>query len=595
MCGLNGFTYQDSVLIDAMTQASLHRGSDYIGIYRSPEVTLAHNLLAIRGPASACEQPVHKPTSDWVLSFVGEIYNTDTIKQRHFPDLATNIDTHILWELIQKKGWDFIEDIHGMYAIALFNRREQILRLYRDPSGQKVIYFYEKAGELVFSSEITPLTRKKDADLSPDSDAISMGASLGYLAFDRTLFKHIRKLQMGEVLTWDIQARQSYRRIHIPTPASLPEKGTDREVLSKQIRSHFAADVPVALNLSGGMDSSALLQELVESELPFEAFTTHYELETESTQYNEEFELAQKLCAHYSVPHHGIRVGPKGYLDLFSKAYEAIEEPNYNVGNPTYLLTAMAEGAHGKGYRVVLSGDGGDEVFSGYPHHRRALQFDKLQRFLSPSILNLIMNRRHGLKNIDFSDPSSLWLHLRTFQASGPSADYIRKALLEFFPLFAPSTSIVQDMIHIDRILWVASENLIRSDKLFMQESIELRAPFCYHPLRMHFDQRLQLKDYVSREYSKKALREIYRGRLPDFITERKRKWGWRPPLAVWYDDKFKEKFLEVIDAGADPRSAIVPWKEIKEDIRTSSKVPSKRLMYFISLAAVAHKFGMRL
>lgn len=595
MCGLNGFNFEDRPLIEAMTAASTHRGPDSVGIYSDPGLTLAHSLLAIRGPAGACRQPIHSPESDWVLGFVGEIYNTDQIKRDWLPEVTTDIDTHILYGLIEKQGWEFVRSIHGMYAIALYNKAEKILRLYRDPSGQKCLYYYAKGREFLFSSEIRPLTRRPGLDLSLDGEAIQTGAELGYVPFEQTIFKHIRKLRTGEILTLDLKTGAISGQIQTLKSMRLPDAGEDSaKVLSEQLRQHFVADVPVGLNLSGGMDSSILLQEMVESGKRFEAFTTHFDLEKGSAEYNEEFELAQRLCRHYSVPHRGIRITRQDYLDQMARVHEVIEEPNYNIGNPIYLTTATAEGIRGAGYRVVLSGDGGDEVFSGYAYYRRALQFDRIRRMIGTPTINFLMARRHGFQGVDFGDPSNLWFHLRASLA-GKSVPALRKSLLEVFPLFSPSTSILQDMMHIERLMWVASENLIRSDKLFMNASIELRAPFCYHPLRVYFDRRLKTPDYLGRDLSKVHLRSLYQNRLPEFIASRKRKWGWRPPLAIWYDATFKKRFLDIIDDGADSNSPWVDWKKVRTSIETSDAVPGKSNLFLISAAGVARSFGIRI
>ncbi len=594
MCGINGFNYRDPSLIDAMTKASNHRGPDYVGIYSDPEITIAHSLLAIRGPAGACRQPIHGD-SEWVLAFVGEIYNTDQIKRDFVPEVTTEIDTHILQALVEKTGWDFVRAIHGMYAIALYNKKERRLRLYRDPSGQKCLYYYAKGDAFAFSSEIRPLTKQPDADLAIDGEAIRQGTLLGYVPFEKTIFKHIRKLRIGEVLTLDLETATVSNRIQTLDSMILPEEDADpHRALSSYLRQHFVADVPVALNLSGGMDSSILLQEMIESGMRFEAFTTHFDVGGPSDQYNEEFELAKRLCAHYSVPHRGILVTREDYLNSINRAYETIEEPNYNIGNPIYLQTASAEGMGGAGYRVVLSGDGGDEVFSGYPHYRRALQLDRIRRLVGTPAFSFLMNRKLGLKKIDFGDPSNLWLRLRA-SLSGPEAAQIRQSLLDCFPLFSPARSLLQDMMQIDRILWVSSENLIRSDKLFMSASIELRAPFCYHPLRTYFDRRLRTGDYLGRDISKVFLRNAYEKRLPEFITHRKRKWGWRPPLNIWYGDPFRRHFLEVVESGASPTSEWVDWSAVRSAYESSGQVPGKSILFLTSLAGVARSFGIRI
>lgn len=180
MCGINGFNFVSPQLIQTMNEKLAHRGPDYSGTYVDEQVSLGHTLLSIRGEPERSQQPFKKEeSSPWVLLFNGQIYNVDQIKSR-FLDPAfqdEELDTAILFQLIEKRGWDFIDHIHGMFAIALYHRKENQIRLYRDPTGQKALYYYWKGAEFIFSSEIKGILAHPTVSAETDFKGVTIAAS----------------------------------------------------------------------------------------------------------------------------------------------------------------------------------------------------------------------------------------------------------------------------------------------------------------------------------------------------------------------------------------------------------------------------------
>ena len=382
MCGITGFTFKDQKKLELMNNALTHRGPDYAGMYVSEDISLGHLLLSIRADNTISRQP-YKDNPEWVLLFNGQIYNTDKLKSTHLQDIEIDparkdLDTYIIYKLIEKYGWNFIDKIHGMFAIALYNTQEKKLKLYRDPSGQKGLYYYHKDDIVIFSSEIKalfthPITREADYE------AIEISATIGYTPGDKTIFKNIYKLQPSEVLTYHITEKKLEKTFFKSSTDNYYPENLD-DAFKDLIAEHLQSKQKIAINLSGGLDSSLLLHEMSQVGHTIHSYTNRFIVEGDpelSKKYNADAELAAQLAQDYNAIHTEILVTKQDYFNNFIEAYKAIEEPNYNISLPTYLFTAKKEGIYKDGNRVVLSGDGGDELFGGYPHYIESAKIQK--------------------------------------------------------------------------------------------------------------------------------------------------------------------------------------------------------------------------
>ncbi|HJV32549.1 MAG TPA: hypothetical protein VJ694_00830, partial [Patescibacteria group bacterium] len=221
-----------------------HRGPDYAGSFSDGRLSMGHVLLSIRDAADVSRQPYRREGSPWTLGFNGQIYNTRALKASLGKGYENvDLDTALLYALIEREGWKFIEGIHGMFAIALYNADEGIVRLYRDQSGQKLLYWYAKDGRFIWSSELKGILAH-DIDRAPDEEAVAIAAALGYIPGDKTLFRHVRKLNVGQCVTFDLAkktASPSYFRA--PTEKYFPE---DPDAAFKMlIEEHLQSKQPV--------------------------------------------------------------------------------------------------------------------------------------------------------------------------------------------------------------------------------------------------------------------------------------------------------------------------------------------------------------
>jgi len=608
MCGLNGFLSKmvanPSESITLMNEAIHHRGPDYAGTYSDDSVTLGHTLLSIRGDPHSSRQPYTKEGSPWVLLFNGQLYNTSEIKTKYlgiqFRDVE--LDTELLFELINLYSWKFISKIHGMFAIVLYNRTEQKISLFRDPSGQKGIFYISLADKFAFSSDIDPLLKLVPSLTEIDEQAIEWATLLGYLPGSSTIFKSIRKVEIAEQIAFNLKTKQL---VHSSSDA--PAKGYYDGVPKDKIFTHLVGEhvqsrYGVALNLSGGLDSSVVLHEMKSIGCTINTYTTRFQGASES--FNQDSSIAQKLSVHYGTTHHDVEVTPESYRKYFIDAYSCIGEPNYNISLPTYFQLAAEQGRFGDGLRVVLSGDGGDELFGGYGHHAANARYDRYEKLMGSFIFNRLMRWRTK-QPLDFTSTTGRWLYFKYFrnpllikppklETLVARVEEISENFLNHFGERSQTANSMYRMVMMDRALWMACENFISSDKNCMTHSLEMRSPLSYHPLRVHLDEQIG-GEYIGDALlpHKPWLRNYYLGKLPDYVLKATKK-GWRAPIEEWYDASFKEFFLSILtDLRKTKRT--VDWEAVWQRVASSDTWPGKDVFAYLSLAILSKRFKVEI
>jgi asparagine synthase (glutamine-hydrolysing) len=325
-------------------------------------------------------------------------------------------------------------------------------------------------------------------------------------------------------------------------------------------------------------------------------YTTSFEDTDPKISFNRDAELAKKLAKDYGSDHHEIHITKDSYLKNFTESYDKVEEPNFNISLPVYLQTAKAEGVNGDNNIVILSGDGGDEIFGGYSHYREGFRLHQQMSKMTPLIFNLVKNYRNKT-HYHFQDPTDLWHFLRRLggEASHSLTDPLKylHEVANKIPIRDKKGFIYELMLR-DRYFWLPGENFIRSDKLFMSETLEMRAPFAYTPFRRYIDSVLKEADYVDEKKNKLFVRNLYQNKLPDYIVNRSDKTGWRSPIEVWYDKKVKDLFLTLLSP-MKGRGHHIDWDQIIKRVESSSTWPGKQIHLYLSLAILAQKYKIDL
>ena len=273
-----------------------------------------------------------------------------------------------------------------MFSIVLYNLRENRTCLYRDHSGQKHLYYTYSNNILYYASELESLLCIAKIPRDCDVNSILIASKIGYIPGNKTVVESVYKLLPGEQLSYDINK------------CTLNSNKTSRDKLIKNsfsdcIKIHFQSARLMALNLSGGLDSSVLLHEAYNQGIDITTYTSYYD-DGNSLDNSEAF-LAKKLSQDYHTDHREIPVNKNIYLKCFIESYSVLDEPNYNVSIPLYHHMAKTQGIHGDGFRVLFSGDGGDEVFYGYKYYDKSNKIDLISKILGFYLLNNINTKVH--------------------------------------------------------------------------------------------------------------------------------------------------------------------------------------------------------
>ena len=381
MCGFVGVlklntgtrSCENDVLVKA-GQVLKHRGPDSFGVHWEGFCGLAHQRLSIIDCSDAGKQPMSNETGKIWIAYNGEVYNfQELMKSHHLREkhaFRSRTDTETIVHLYEDLGIDMVKQLNGMFAFALWDDAAQRLYLVRDPYGIKPLFYLHTGDALWFASEIKALLEVPDYNARPNVEALYHYLSLNYVPGTLTPFEGIHELSPGHILTIDSFSKEiaisRYFDIRYDIDGKLSkEEAVERSLhyLEASVRRQLISDVPVGVMLSGGVDSSALtaLMAKIRGNADFHTFSLGFQ----DASFDES-RYARIVASHIGTTHHEVLVTPEKVRDMLPKYLAYIDEP-YADGSaiPTYLLAECA-----KDYvTVLLSGEGGDEVFAGYDTH----------------------------------------------------------------------------------------------------------------------------------------------------------------------------------------------------------------------------------
>jgi asparagine synthase (glutamine-hydrolysing) len=581
MCGICGLVAGEGAPdIDAVARMSgrlVHRGPDDDGIFREGPVALAARRLSIIDLAHG-HQPIENEDGSAVVVQNGEIYNYRELKRELEGSghrFSTDCDTEVLVHGYEEWGEAFVERLRGMFAIALWDKRRRRLLLARDRFGIKPLYYRQVGDELSFASELKAMLEQPGFSRAIDPRAVAAYLAFNSIPAPLTIFTEARKLPPGHLLSWEegeLQLRRFARPA--PVPAEEVRRGSAqalaaelREVLDDSIRAHLVADVPVGVLLSGGVDSggiAALASRHVEE--PLRTFSIGFEEEG-----FDELARARLVAERYGTDHHELVLRPDA-VELLPKLVEAFDEPfGDSSALPTYLVSELAVGE----VKVALSGEGGDELFGGYytyvadllarrvgrlaalarplaealPSRTDRVGFDyKAKRFARAAALPPL-ERHHGWKEI-FS-PASRAALAGPGAASWDPLDLYRDRYAE--TAGAQPLARMQD---VDLGIYLVDDLLVKTDRLSMAHSLELRVPFL-DPAVAGFAFSLPTRMKVRGLAKKRLLRQALAPLLPREIVHG-RKQGFSIPIAAWLRGPLEPFAREVLAPSAVARQGLL-------------------------------------
>ena len=576
MCGIAGFSDDSSIprssrrdadfaLVHRMCEVIRHRGPDDEGIHVEDGAALGMRRLSIID-LSTGNQPIHNEDRSVWLVFNGEIYNYRELRQtleREGHAFYTSSDTETIVHAYEEWGEGAFGRLRGMFGIALWDRRRRALFLARDRAGIKPLHYAVSNGRLYYGSEIKSLIAAGAVDGGLDLEALDHYLSFLYAPSDRSMFRGVRKLQPGHVLRWQDGRATVTRYWEINAGEQFTGSPEDaaaglRAVLGDAVRSHMVSDVPLGAFLSGGVDSSIVVGLMAQaSPQPVKTFSIGFD----EPQFDE-LEHARKVAAHFRTDHHEFIVRPDG-LSILDRLIEHFDEPFADSSAiPTWYVSEIAR----RHVTVVLSGDGGDELFGGYDRylpHRRVAQFDRLPlpgaRRLAGALSPLLPHGARGknfLRHVARSEDGRYLDSISFFQPDEKPALYsvdarrtlgdwsAEQALGSRFERFRALPAHAR-MMRFDFETYLPEDVLTKVDRMSMAHSIESRVPLLDNAV-IDYAAALPSSLKIHRGRRKHILKEAVRDLLPDGILDRQKQ-GFGVPLGVWFRGGLADIFSDVL------------------------------------------------
>ena len=579
MCGIAGIFSKNSgrsFLVDeakSMADSMSHRGPDESGIWHESDYSciLSHRRLSIIDLSKNGSQPMISRSNRFVICYNGEIYNMEELLKNYSSAnlvFKGHSDTEIILELFERFGLDLIvPKLIGMFAFALFDRKNKKIFLCRDRLGIKPLYWGICQNELIFSSELKAFNYKKSFRKELNKDVISNFLRHGYIPAPNTIYKNISKLEPGKLLEIDTKKfspsiKSFWSLPNIIKKRSLYDKVKDDELinsldnlLNDSISRRMIADVPVGAFLSGGIDSttvSAIMQNNCKKQI------RTFSIGFEESSYDEAH-FAKKIANKLQTDHHELYLTSKEAQKFIPDIPKYFDEPFADSSQiPTYLISKMAS----KSVKVALSGDGGDELFMGYNRYQIANNINYIRHlpdFFKTFIMKIIklgsINQWNIISKI-FSNkmvPSQLGdkLYKLAKILKEDDSDFYRLLISSFdypdnFLVKGKEkkglvwknnfdnllSSYVEKLKLLDTLTYLPDDILTKVDRSSMAVSLEVRVPILDHRI-VEFSWMLPKEIQIKKNKTKWILRQVLKKYVPEKLFDRP-KMGFGIPLDSW-------------------------------------------------------------
>jgi asparagine synthase (glutamine-hydrolysing) len=602
MCGIAGFygSFEPSLLSD-MNLAQAHRGPDDSGVWydKTCRVGLAHQRLSIRDLSPAGHQPLFSRRKDVSIIYNGEIYNTEDFYNELVMDgyhFTGSSDTEVILNLYLKYGFEILSKLNGIFAFAIWDSRNKQLFLARDGMGVKPLYYSETSKGFIFASEIKSLL--KESSVSRKINPVALASHITYLwsPAPSTMLKSVHKLEPGSAMI--IQEGRVDKKWLFYTPTLLQQipdisvnnaKIAVRNSVKTAVERQMVADVPVGTFLSGGLDSSAIAafaKDMVGNER-LKCFTISIDDKTSKKEgIVTDLPYAKRVADHLDVDLLTIHVGPEMADELTTMIYH-LDEPQADPAALNTLFISRLAREHE--IKVLLSGAGGDDIFSGYRRHW-ALMMEKYWSYF-PNNIRRVMSAaakrlpdspitiRRIAKAFQYADLDGDSRIASYFNWLGPDtvnsllSDELRAELPFINPLEQSLADIPENIPTLNRMLYLeqkhylADHNLNYTDKMSMAAGIEVRVPLL-DPDLVELAAQLPIQYKQRGKEGKWIFKKAMEGILPDDVIYRP-KTGFGAPIRAWIHGPLKTLVWDILSESSinkrkwfDPKAVTQLLKE---------------------------------
>jgi len=627
MCGIYGYLSTkenvDPDILRGMGDTLRHRGPDGEGeeIQQAVEwgLGLGHTRLSIIDLSPAGKQPMCNEDGTIWITYNGEIYNFRELRtelQKNGHHFKSNSDTEVIIHLYEERGVRCLERLNGMFAFAIWDRSEKTLFLARDRIGKKPLHYALYDGGIIFGSEIKALLKHPKVVREIDLGSLNKYLSYEYVPAPGTIFKSIRKVRPGYFLLYKNGELRTERYWDIPlSDHPIGYKTEDeyveelREILERSVRSRLVADVPVGVFLSGGLDSSLVAAMAKRSNKDIECFSIGFDEKS-----FDERKYAAKVAQSLNLKQNLRIFSTSEMLENLKELPRLLDEPLADASIlPTYLLSKMTS----EKLKVALSGDGGDELFAGYPTyqaHKLVTYFDSLPDSLKDAAKSLALSLPVSDTDISFDFKIKQFLRgagvsseIRFFRWMGGFIDSEKKELLsddlkaalrrhnsyeDIFSYLSESglTKDLERILYLSMKLYLQDDILVKVDRAAMANGLEVRCPLLDYEF-VEFACRLPTYYKLKGLKTKYLLKKAARGILPDEIIDRRKK-GFGIPIARWLRNELKDFMLNSLEETKVKHQGFFNYAYIKKliDDHLEKKQDNRKTLWSLLVFQIWHE-----
>ncbi|MBO7433098.1 MAG: asparagine synthase (glutamine-hydrolyzing) [Salinivirgaceae bacterium] len=561
MCGIAGYYAikgePDKRQIERMTDVLRHRGPDADGTYVGPNVALGHRRLSIIDLSDKANQPMMSHSGRFVTVFNGEIYNYREVAAELGIEMRTTSDTEVVVEAFEQLGPQFVERLNGMFAIAICEIATQRIWLFRDRMGVKPLFYYLSDSTFAFASELKAIEQLDDFKRSRRINrlAVNKFLQLGYIPAPDTIYENVFKFHQGHYAVFDGQRLTLSRYWNLTDSiTNQPIKDTDsalatlQNLIESSVRYRLIADVPYGTLLSGGIDSSlvtAVARRLCGTR------TNTFSIGFKDSQHDES-QYSEQVARQLDTNHHLVIMAERDAMERVADMFYSYDEPYADSSALPTMLVSQVAAEHVK---MVLTGDGGDELFLGYGMYRWAdrLANPLLQAARGPiaaaSRLGSSRIQRIG-KMFEWRRSDNLQAHIFSQeQYLFSAAETERLTLTDLCPApnfeTAHALSAAEKQSVFDMLYYLPDDLLVKVDRASMRHSLESRVPLLDYRI-VEFAVNLHKSLKINNGEAKYLLKQVLYDYLPQELFNRP-KWGFSVPLCNWLRTDLKyltDKYL---------------------------------------------------
>ncbi|HOS48128.1 MAG TPA: asparagine synthase (glutamine-hydrolyzing) [Bacteroidia bacterium] len=610
MCGIAGYyskqgNFNKEHLVK-MTDSLKHRGPDAQGFFSDNICGLGHRRLSVIDLSERANQPITSSNDRYVIVYNGEVYNYKEIAARlksHQTNkddfqFKTSSDTEVVLEAFATYGTDFVQQLNGMFAIAIYDKKTEELYLFRDRIGIKPLYYYWDGNMLLFGSELKAIKSVPELELKIRKESIKEFLYLGYIPAPNSIYENIHKLDSGSYLkvSKDGIEKFSYWSLKNKITSNVLKNREQAlvklsDLIISSVQYQLESDVPFGVFLSGGIDSSLITAQAVGlSSVKVKTFS----IGLEENSHNES-EYAKTVANYLGTEHHEFIVSYKDAINLIEPALDIFDEPFADSSAiPTLLVSKLAK----QYVTVTLSGEGGDELFFGYGSYKWAKRLNnpliQMSRHLIAGVFNQMPSRYQRIgKMLSYSNNDDKKSHIFSQEQYFFTSSELSNLLIEDQPfklellswinepnILAKTASFMDEnslsvkerklnameqQAIFDLQYYLQDDLLTKVDRSSMQYSLETRVPYLDHRL---IEQALNLSPHLKYQNntSKFILKEILYQYIPKHIFQRPKQ-GFAIPLNIWLRNELKYLIDDNLSEEIVNRYDVVKYSEVKKII----------------------------